>query len=95
MPQVDELFANQMSWPRLVIKGLVEGLLCYNFYHYATAERPDWDCFATDKRQPNGLGEGENITEKFTTVIYSGFIVTLVALLISLVEMCNKSAKNK
>ena len=36
MPEVDELFGKQMSWPRLIIKFGVEALLAYNAYNYMT-----------------------------------------------------------
>jgi uncharacterized membrane protein HdeD (DUF308 family) len=83
-----------MTWPRLVLKGLVQGMLCWNAYHYATVHRPDWDCYATDKKQPNGT-EGENMTEAFTQVIMYGFYLSLVGVLITLVEMLTKLQKEK
>ena len=97
MPQVEELFGKSMSWPRLVIKTGVEALLCYNAYHYATAEKADWDCWASGKRQPSPIETpgARNVTEQFTNIIMAGFYLTLVGTIVSLVEMINKKAQNK
>ncbi len=89
---LNELFAKQMTWPRLCIKGIAQAVLCYNFYSYGTEHRPEWDCFATNKKQPNGI-EGENMTEAFTTVINYGFYLTLVGCLVTFVEMITKLQK--
>ena len=87
-----ELFAKQMTWPRLVIKGIACGVLCYNFYHYGTTHKNDWDCYATDKKQPNGT-EGENMTEAFTNVINYGFYLCIVGCLVTVIEMITKMQK--
>ena len=94
MASVDELFGKQMTWPRLIMKFGVETILAWNFYSYATEHRPDWDCFATDKKQPNGA-VGENMTEIFTQVIYTGFIIALVGACLSFLEIINKKVGNK
>ena len=97
MPEVEELFGKQMSWPRLIIKFGVEVLLAYNAYNYMTDYKPDWDCWASGKRQPSGVEtEGaRNVTEEFTTVISFMFYGSLVGALVSFLEICNKKAKNK
>ena len=95
MPSVDELFAKQMSWPRLILKTAIEGTLCYYFYIHAHAERTSWNCYATGRRQPNGDGRGENVTEAFTNVILAGFLITAIGLFVSVVEMINKKVQNK
>ena len=92
---VDELFGKQMNWPRLVIKFLIEGLLCYNFYNYATTHRTDWDCCSTERRQPNGMGIGDNVTATFTSVIYTGFILCAIGTAASAIEIINKKVNNK
>ena len=96
MPEtkLNDLYAKQMTWPRLIMKGLVQGILCYNFYHYSTAHKTDWDCYATDKKQPND-SVGENMTEAFTKVISYAFYLSLVGCLVTLVEMMTKIAKKK
>ena len=100
MPNPDELFGKQMTWPRLILKLGVEGLLTYNFYKYATfyattEQDPSWECFATDYRQPNADGIGENMSAAFTSVCMTGFYIALVGTLISVLELINKFAKNK
>ena len=100
MPAVDELFGKQMTWPRLILKSGVCALLTYNFYHYATThattnQDPAWECFATDFRQPNADGEGENMSAAFESLIMFGFYVALCATIISAIEIINKFAKNK
>ena len=65
---LDELFSTSTTWPRLIMKAGIEGILCYNFYHYGGSHRPDYDCWATERRQPNGSlrgesGIGENMTD--------------------------------
>ena len=55
----------------------------------------DWDCYATDKRNPNGDGIGENVTAQFTAIIYTGFFITLIASFVSIVELINKKMSNK
>ena len=85
-----------MSWPRLILKGGIEALLAYNFSHYnGSKHRPDWDCFATDKKQPNGLGNGENVSAEFETIVNLGFILCLVGCGISGLEMINKKVNKK
>ena len=95
MPTLEELYKSQMTWPRLILKGAVESILCYNFYDYATTHRTAWDCYATDKKQPNDVGLGINITEQFTAVIYAGFILSLVGCGITFLEIVNKKLANK
>ena len=100
MPDVNELFGKEMTWPRLIVKTGVTGLLTYNFYHYGTVhdtaqQDEPWECFATDFRQPNADGEGENMSAAFEKVIMTGFYVTLAAFIVSVVEIINKFAKNK
>ena len=57
-----------MGWPRLCLKFLGEALLTYNFYDYATTHKPDWECWATDFRQPNGgPNSGEGLPEGLDT----------------------------
>ena len=94
---MDELFGKQMGWPRLVLKFGVEALLTYNFFHYATTEKADWDCFATDRRQPSpvDIDGAENMTAQFTSVIYTGFVVALIASCISFIEIINKKVGSK
>ena len=54
MPDIEELFKNKMTWPRLVIKGIVEAVIVYNAYRYATVHKTeDWECYATESKQPN------------------------------------------
>ena len=79
-----------MSWPRLVLKSGAVATLTYFMYSYATDHRPDWDCYATEKRQPNWEGIGDNVTEQFSSICYSGFIIALVACIVCLVEIVNK-----
>ena len=95
MPSTDELFGKEMSWPRLVIKFGVVAIVCYNFYNYNNAKKPDWECFATDKRQPNGDGIGENMTATFTNVIKLGFWISAISTVVNIIEMLNKKMKNK
>ena len=92
---MDELFGKQMTWPRLCLKAGTVALLTYNFYDYATTHsttrQPDpWECFATDYRQPNSDGIGENMSAAFDKLIWCGFYVCLAALIISTVEIINK-----
>ena len=85
-----------MTWPRLVLKGLIEGLLAYNFSHYnSDAHRPEWDCFATDKKQPNGDGIGENVSAMFDNIVTAGFYLALIGCGITILEMINKKVNNK
>ena len=95
MPSTEELFGKAMSWPRLILKTAVEGILCYNFYSHATMEKTTWSCYANEFRQPNGIGPGNNVTETFTNNIYAGFVMTAIAFCVSLVEMINKKVGNK
>ena len=95
MPAVDELFSKQTEWPRLILKAAAEGVICYNMYVHATTEKTEWSCYANNYRQPNGDGNGDNVTEAFTSVIYYGFILTLVACIVTTVEMINKKVNNK
>ena len=84
-----------MSWPRLILKLGAECILCYNFYNYNNGKRPEWDCYATAKRQPNGDGIGTNVTEQFSSVISTGFYITLIAALCSCLEVVNKKMQKK
>ena len=70
-----------MGWPRLVIKFGVEALIAYNAYKYNTRYRPDWDCFATEAKQPNDFGIGENVSKEFDSVIWGCFILAIIGLL--------------
>ncbi len=92
-----ELFAKQMTWPRLCIKGLAQGILCYNFYHYGSTHATEWECWATSKKQPMSYNDpdipSENMSEAFTTVINYGFYLTLVGCLVTFVEMITKMQK--
>ena len=95
---LDELFVGSTSWPRLILKALAEGIICYNFYHYSGAHRPDWDCWATERRQPYGTlkgasndgGSGENMTDQFSSIINMGFYVSLFACIVTILEIINK-----
>ena len=96
---VDELFGGkQMTWPRLVVKGLIEAVLCYNFSHYiGPKHRPEWECWATDKKQPSGNGDndGENVSAMFDNIITAAFYLALVGCIITVIEMINKKVNNK
>ena len=99
MPNANELFGKQMTWPRLILKAGTEGLLAYNFYHYATfhattSQDPSWECFATDYRQPNADGIGENMSAAFTSLIFTGFYIALFGCAVSVLEIINKFMKN-
>lgn len=67
MPDMNELYGKQMTWPRLVLKTGVEALLAYNFYHYSTTEKEDWDCWVGKYRQPmaDEFEGAENVSAKF------------------------------
>ena len=62
MPSVEELYKNKMTWPRLILKGIVEALLAYNCFHYNTSHLAGYDCYSNGKKQPNDLGDGRNMT---------------------------------
>ena len=95
-PSLEQLFPKSMSWPRLIVKLGIESILAYNFYNYNSDDKkPDWECWATDKRQPNGIGVGENMTEQFSSVITVGFYLSLIAACCSCVEVINKKVNNK
>ena len=82
-----------MTWPRLILKGGAEALLAWNAYHYTTTHSTDWECFATDKKQPND-SSGENMSAQFTQVITVGFLIALAGLINCGVEMGNKFLKS-
>uniref|UniRef100_A0A7S3I616 MARVEL domain-containing protein n=1 Tax=Favella ehrenbergii TaxID=182087 RepID=A0A7S3I616_9SPIT len=102
MPSIEELYKSKMTWPRLVIKFLVEALLAYNCYHYNTAHLKGYDCWANEMKQPRAdqsmFGEDEgspvNMTAKFTQVIFFGMILALIGLINCIVEMANKFVDN-
>ena len=93
MPSIEELYKSGMTWPRLVIKFGVEALIVYNAFKYNTRYKPEWDCFATEAKQPNDFGVGENVTEEFTSVIWGCFILAIIGLINCVVEMVNKFTK--
>ena len=64
---MDELYGKQMTWPRLVLKAGCEALLAYNFYHYSTVEKEDWDCWVGSYRQPMAeeFDGAVNVSAKF------------------------------
>ena len=95
MSTVDKLFSKQMTWPRLVVKSFVEGIIAYNCYDYNSAHKPAWDCYASGFKQPNGTGDGENVSDQFTSVIQMGMILALIGVCTSVVEMINKKVQNK
>ena len=87
-----------MSWPRLILKLGAEALLCWNAYNYSHDKVPDWECWASKKRQPHGhkyYDEARNMTDEFTNVISVCFYICLAGVIISLVEMVNKKMNNK
>ena len=91
-----QLYEKKMTWPRLILKGGVEAILCWNAYHYATFHKTqDWACYATHSKQPNDFGVGDNVTERFTMVIWCSFLLCAFGLLNCFVEMVNKFVSNK
>ena len=95
---VKELFGKQMTMPRLILKLGVEALLVWNFWKYATeyattSQDPPWECFSTGYRQPNPVGDGENMSAAFTQLCWFGFYLAVIALVVGVVELVNKFAK--
>ena len=95
---IKELFGKQMTMPRLVLKLGVEALLAWNFWKYSTeyattSQDPPWECYATDFRQPNPDGNGDNMSEAFTQLCWFGFYLSVAATAISIVELVNKFMK--
>ena len=94
MPQLEELYKSKMTWPRLILKGIAEATLAWNCYKY-NMKRDDWDCFANDQKQPNDLGIGRNMTEKFTLVTWACFWICAIGLINCAMEIVNKKVDNK
>ena len=90
---MDELF-KPLDWPRLIIKAVTFSIICYYSFDYMTHRRAEWDCYATDKKLPNSQA-GENMTEKFTQVIFVLFCISLAQCALIALEMINKHARKK
>ena len=94
MPDIYDMYKNKMTWPRLILKALVEIVIAYHCYKY-NGRRDSWDCFSNGQRQPNADNNGVNMTEKFTLLTWVCFFLCVVGLINCAIEIANKFVDNR